>query len=98
MPSRSAATRIGGFTSGRTPRRKPSTLNVSYCLLTFSPLIASRKKRTMSRVFLYGSTNGMPFQRSMITLLDEPMPIANRPGAASASDATLWAKSAGLRV
>ena len=52
----------------------------------------------MSRTFLYGSSNGTPFQRSTITLLDEPMPMANRPGAASAIDATLWAKHAGARV
>ena len=56
------------------------------------------RNRTTSRTFLYGSTNGTPFQRSTITLLLEPMPIANRPGAASASDATLWAKHAGDRV
>jgi len=47
---------------------------------------------------LYGSTKGTPFQRSTITLLLLPMPIANRPGAASASDATLCAKQAGERV
>ena len=33
-----------------------------------------------------------------MTLLDEPTPIANRPGAASASDATHWARHAGERV
>ncbi len=52
----------------------------------------------MSRTFLYGSSNGTPFQRSTITLLDEPMPMAKRPGAASAIDATLCAKQAGARV
>jgi len=31
-------------------------------------------------------------------LLDEPIPMANRPGAASASDATHCAKAAGERV
>ena len=56
-------------------------------LVTFSPVSASRRKRTMSRTFLYGSTNGTPFQRSTITFDDVPMPIANRPGAASAIDA-----------
>ena len=35
------------------------------------------------------SANGIAFQRSTITLLDEPMPIANLPGAASANVATL---------
>ena len=98
MPSRRAATRIGGACSGRTPRRKPLTSNVSYCLATFSPLSASRRKRTTSRTFLYGSTNGTPFHRSTMTLLLEPMPMAKRPGAASARDATLWAKQAGERV
>ncbi len=40
----------------------------------------------------------MPFQRSTMTLDDVPMPKANRPGAASAIAATLWAMSAGPRV
>ena len=40
----------------------------------------------MSRTFLYGLTNGTPFQRSTITFDDVPMPSANRPGAASAID------------
>ena len=52
----------------------------------------------MSRVFLNGSSNGMPFHRSTITLDDVPMPNASRPGAASASDATHWASVAGPRV
>jgi len=52
----------------------------------------------MSRTFLYGSVNGTPFQRSTMTLLDDPIPIANRPGAASAIDATDCAKQAGARV
>ena len=56
------------------------------------------RKRTTSRTFLYGSTNGTPFHRSTITLLLLPMPIAKRPGAASASEATLCAKQAGERV
>ena len=34
----------------------------------------------------------------MITLLDEPIPMAKRPGAASASVATHWARHAGARV
>ena len=98
MPSRSAATRICGFCSGRIPRRNPLTSNVSYVCLIFSPPSASLRNRTTSRTFLYGSSNGTPFQRSTMTLLDDPTPIANRPGAASASDATLWANSAGDRV
>ncbi len=40
----------------------------------------------------------MPFQPSTITLEEVPMPKANRPGAASASVATLWARQAGPRV
>ena len=71
---------------------------MSYVVDTFSPDSASRRKRTTSRTFLYGSTNGTPFQRSTMTLLDEPMPMANRPGAASASEATHWARHAGARV
>ena len=98
MPSRNAATKICGFTSGRIPRRNPSMLKVSYCLVIFSPVIASCKNLTTSRTFLYGSTNGIAFHFSTITLLDEPMPIANLPGAASAIVATLWAINAGERV
>ena len=79
-------------------RRKPSTLNVSYSFVTFSPEKASCKKRTTSRTFLYGSTNGTPFHFSTITLLDDPIPIANRPGAASASAATLCAITGAVRV
>ena len=96
--SRRAATRIGGFCSGRMPSRNPWISNVSYCLATFSPDSASRRNRTTSRTFLYGSTNGTPFQRSTMTLLDDPMPMAKRPGAASASVATHWARHAGERV
>ena len=56
------------------------------------------RKRTTSRTRWYGSTNGTPFQRSTMTFDDEPMPMANRPGAASANEATLWARQAGARV
>jgi hypothetical protein len=52
----------------------------------------------MSRTFLYGSTKGTPFQRSTITFDDEPIPSANRPGAASAIAAADCAISAGARV
>ena len=52
----------------------------------------------MSRIRLYGSTNGTPFQRSTITFDEVPMPKAKRPGAASARLATLWAMHAGARV
>ena len=40
----------------------------------------------------------MSFHRSTITFDDVPMPNANRPGAASASEATHWARVAGPRV
>jgi hypothetical protein len=40
----------------------------------------------------------MPFQFSTITFEEVPMPKATRPGAASARDATLWARQAGPRV
>ena len=52
MPGRRAATRIGGMTAGGRSRRKPLTLNVSYSRSTFSPVRASFKKRTMSRLRL----------------------------------------------
>ena len=52
----------------------------------------------MSCTWWYGSSNGMPFQRSTITFDEVPMPNATRPGAASASVATDWASSAGPRV
>ena len=52
----------------------------------------------MSRTRLYGSSKGMPFQRSTITSDDVPIPNTNRPGAADATDATDWAMHAGPRV
>src|SRR5438309_407809 len=52
----------------------------------------------MSRTRLYGSTNGIPFHRSTMTLLDAPMPIATRPGAASANAAIDVTRVAGPRV
>ena len=54
--------------------------------------------RTTSRTFLYGSKNGTPFHFSTMTLLEEPIPIANRPGAASAIAATLCAITGAVRV
>lgn len=71
---------------------------MSYCSLTFSPLSAAFKKRTMSRFLLYGSLNGMPFQRSTITSDEVPRPKLKRPGAASAIVATHMASVAGPRV
>ena len=46
----------------------------------------------------YGFSNGTAFHRSTIAGDDEPIPSANRPGAASAIDAAVWAMSAGPRV
>jgi hypothetical protein len=66
--------------------------------VTFSPLSARRRNRTVSRTRLYGSSKGMPFQRSTMTLDEVPTPSANRPGAAAASVAALIAKVAGPRV
>ena len=40
----------------------------------------------------------MPFHRPTITSEDEPIPRRNRPGAALASAAALWASRAGPRV
>ena len=80
------------------PSLKPFTVKVSYSSLTFSPVSAVRRNRTMSRTFWYGCSNGMPFQRSTITFDDVPMPKATRPGAASASEATHCASAAGPRV
>ena len=40
----------------------------------------------------------MPFHPSTITFDEVPRPKANRPGAAWASEPTLWARHAGPRV
>src|SRR3954463_3696153 len=100
MPGRSAATSTGGAGTpsgnGR-PSLKPLTLNVSYSSVTFSPESAALRNRTVSRVRLNGSSNGMPFHRSTMTFDDVPTPMATRPGAASHSAAALWASSAGPR-
>jgi len=40
----------------------------------------------------------MPFQPSTITLDEVPTPSASRPGAAWASEPTLWARQPGPRV
>src|SRR6478735_9917760 len=98
IPSRNAATRIGGGSARRMPSRKPFTVNVSYSAVTFSPASAARRKRTVSRTCWYGCSNGMPFHRSTMTLLDEPPPRTARPGAMSASVAIDCARSAGPRV
>ncbi len=98
IPSRSAATSTGGTTSGRTPRRNPFTSNDGVSIVTFSPENAARRNAITSFVCWYGDSNGMPFQFSTITFDDVPMPSANRPGAASASEAADCARQAGPRV
>ena len=98
MPSRSAATRIGGCSGTVMPSRKPRTLNVSYSSSTFSPVSAVRRNRIVSRTRWYGLSNGMPFQRSTITSDDVPMPSAKRPGAAWHIDATVDASVCAPRV
>ena len=53
MPSRKAATTMGGAPSGIPPgalaSRNPATSKLSYDRVTFSPVNASRKNRTVSR-------------------------------------------------
>ena len=66
--------------------------------MTLSPVSASFKNRSMSRVRLNGSSKAMSFHCSTITFDDDPMPRTNRPGAADAIDATDWAMSPGPRV
>ena len=95
MPSRNAATRIGGCSGTVIPSRKPLTANVSYSSVTFSPESAARRNRIVSRTRWYGFSNERPFQRSTITSDEVPMPSANRPGAAwhalATVDASVWA-------
>ena len=99
MPCRSAAIRIGGWGSGGGIwSRKPFTSKESKVSVTFSPLSAWRINFTTSRVRLYGSSKGMPFQFSTITFEEVPTPITKRPGAASARLAALCARRAGPRV
>ena len=73
-------------------------MNVSYVSVTFCPVSATRRNRTTSRTRSYGLSNGMPFHRCTMTSDDEPMPMATRPGAASASAAALWAIVGAPRV
>ncbi len=46
---RSAASASAGGVAGTDSRRNPSTRNVSYCSVTFSPASARRRNRSMSR-------------------------------------------------
>jgi hypothetical protein len=64
------------------PSRKPLTANVSYSSVTFSPVSAARRKRIVSRTRWYGLSNVIAFHRSTMTFDDDPIPSANRPGAA----------------
>ena len=52
----------------------------------------------MSRVRLYGSSKGIPFQDSTMTFEEEPIPMTNLPGAASHIDAMCCAINAGPLV
>ena len=66
--------------------------------MTFSPASAAFRNRSVSRVRLNGSSNGIAFQRCTITGDDEPMPSTNRPPVTSASVAAVIASVAGPRV
>ena len=79
-------------------RRKPFTLKVSKSSVTFSPLKASWRNRSVSRMRRYWFSKAIPFQLATITSDEAPSPQAKRPGAASAMEARLWASSAGPRV
>ena len=52
----------------------------------------------MSRTRWYWFSNARPFQLATMTSEEAPSPNANRPGAASARAARLWASKAGPRV
>ncbi len=98
MPGRSAAKYTGGSCSGIRARRNPFTLNVSKSSVTLSPLKARRRKRSVSRMRRYWFSKARPFQSATMTWEEAPSPQKKRPGAASAMEARLWAKSAGPRV
>ena len=89
---------MGGSCSGILASRNPFTLNVSKSSVTFSPLKAMRRNRSVSRMRRYWFSKAMPFQLATITWDDAPSPQKKRPGAASAMEARLWARSAGPRV
>jgi hypothetical protein len=52
----------------------------------------------VSRTFVSGFSNDMPFQRSTITFEDDPMPSENRPPERSCSAAACVARIAGPRA
>ncbi len=63
-----------------------------------SPASTVRRISTVSRTFVSGFSKGIWFQRSTITLEEEPMPRQKRPSLASCSAAACWASTAGPRV
>ena len=63
-----------------------------------SPASTGRRNSTVSRTFVSGRSNGIPFQRSTITFDEVPTPSAKRPGAASAIVAALIASRPGPLV
>ncbi len=89
---------MGGSCSGIRARRNPFTRNVSNSSVTFSPLNAIRRKCSVSRMRRNWFSKAIPFQLATITSEEAPRPQAKRPGAASAKEARLWARSAGPRV
>ena len=95
---RSAASASSGGTAGGRSSRKPLTVNVSYCSVTFSPVRAARRNRSVSRERWYGASNGIAFHCSTTTGVEVPMPITKRPGASSAIVAAVMASRAGPRV
>ncbi len=95
---RSAASASVGGTAGGGASRKPSTANVSYRSLTFSPANAARRNRSTSRERWYGESNSMSFHCFTTTGVEVPTPSMNRPGARSASVAAVIARQAGPLV
>src|SRR6266542_1865744 len=98
IPDRRAASTIGGGLGGGRSNRKRRIVNVGYASSTASPVSARRRKRSTSRQRPYGSTKGTAFQSRTMTCDEAPMPSTNRPGAASASAASLIASRPGPRV
>ena len=99
MPGRSAATSSCGCTSGTSSQ--PETVH-SERLVVLGHLLPGQRHpqeaHHVARTRSNGLSNGIPFQRRTMTSEEEPMPSANRPGAASASAAALCAIVAGPRV
>ena len=98
MRGRSAASTIFGATLGARSSLNPLTSNVSYFSVTFSPVSARFRNRSVSRVLAYGLTNSPAFQRSTMAGDEAPMPRTNRSGARSASVAADMASRPGPLV